>query len=105
MAAIERIENTAMTPEDVLAEAIRAKRTHDTIVLAGAVRDKILPPHVARQIARMIDELETITYFKHHYVRKTGLKRKIKKLVLEIVNEANQLETLDDWLIKGKYSE
>lgn len=31
----------------------------------------------------MVNDLETITYYKHHYVRKTGLKRKIKDLIIQ----------------------
>lgn len=29
----------------------------------------------------LINSLETITYYKHHYVRKTGLKREIKAML------------------------
>lgn len=53
----------------------------------------------------MVDGLETITYYKHHYVRKTGLKREIKKLFLKTLTETEQIQILDDWLIKGKYDE
>ena len=35
-------------------------------------------PALSKAINAKINELETITYHKHHYVRKTGLKRAIK---------------------------
>lgn len=35
-------------------------------------------------VNRTINNLETITYHKHHYVRKTGLKKIVKKLVHEL---------------------
>ena len=34
-----------------------------------------------KRVNQMVNSLETITYYKHHYVRKTGLKRKIKELL------------------------
>ena len=33
------------------------------------------------EVNRMINGVETITYYKHHYVRKTGLKKKIKQQI------------------------
>ena len=40
------------------------------------------------KVNRMVNELETITYYKHHYVRKTGLKKAIKALLAEEVRKA-----------------
>ena len=37
------------------------------------------------KINRLINECETITYYKHHYIRKTGLKKKLKDLLEEIL--------------------
>jgi hypothetical protein len=42
--------------------------------------------NVGGKVNRMVNELETITYYKHHYVRKTGLKKKIKQLIQEELN-------------------
>lgn len=36
-----------------------------------------------RKVNDLVNSLETITYYKHHYVRKTGLKRAIKQLLAE----------------------
>lgn len=47
---------------------------------------EITPKEEARfnkQVNDMVNSLETITYYKHHYVRKTGLKRKIKDLIIQ----------------------
>jgi hypothetical protein len=35
------------------------------------------------KVNKMVNDLETITYYKHHYVRKAGLKKKIKELIKE----------------------
>ena len=40
------------------------------------------------RVKDMVNELETITYYKHHYVRKTGLKKAIKALLAEEVRKA-----------------
>lgn len=40
------------------------------------------------KVNRTVNELETITYYKHHYVRKTGLKKAIKALLAEEVRKA-----------------
>lgn len=34
-----------------------------------------------KRVNQMVNELEVLTYYKHHYVRKRGLKTKIKELV------------------------
>lgn len=47
---------------------------------------EVTPKEEARfnkQVNDMVNSLETITYYKHHYVRKTGLKRKIKDLIIQ----------------------
>lgn len=35
------------------------------------------------KVNAMVNSLETITFHHHHYVRKTGLKKAIKKLISE----------------------
>lgn len=44
-----------------------------------------LKPIERKRINEIINELETITHFKHHYVRKTGLKKAIKETINEIL--------------------
>jgi hypothetical protein len=46
-----------------------------------------VPVSIRREVRDMVDGLETITYYKHHYVRKTGLKREIKKLISKALVE------------------
>lgn len=43
----------------------------------------MIDPKFNKQVNQLINSLETITYYKHHYVRKTGLKKAIKKLYYE----------------------
>lgn len=49
-----------------------------------------LPLELRLKVKELVNNLETITYYKHHYVRKTGLKRAIKQLLLEATDEAVQ---------------
>lgn len=47
---------------------------------------KELTPIENKRINELVNELETITYYKHHYVRKTGLKKTIKETIAEILH-------------------
>lgn len=53
------------------------------------------------KVNRMVNELETITYYKHHYVRKTGLKKAIKALLADEVRKAR----LDELKRNAYYSQ
>ena len=44
-------------------------------------------------IKDMVDSLETITYFKHHYVRKTMLKKILYSLVSKMIEERQNEQT------------
>lgn len=55
---------------------------------------------INKLVNQLVNELETITYYHHHYVRKSGLKKRLKRLL----KDWDLIETADDWLIKGKYS-
>lgn len=47
-----------------------------------------------KKINDLVNSLEIITYYKHHYVRKTGLKKAIKKFI----KEEDILQVVDNWL-------
>jgi hypothetical protein len=40
-----------------------------------------IQPEIRKKINDLVNSAETITYYKHHYIRKTGLKKAIKNLV------------------------
>lgn len=42
---------------------------------------------IAKRVNDTVNEIETITYHKHHYVRKTGLKKIIKDIVAEVLRD------------------
>lgn len=45
-----------------------------------------------KKVNDLVNSVETITYYKHHYIRKTGLKRRIKELLAEYDNHPMQVE-------------
>lgn len=69
--------------------------------------DLATTPAMNKRVNQAINELETITYYKHHYVRKTGLKKAIKELMSEAILESIQnpiqhhIDTIDSHK-KGK---
>lgn len=46
-------------------------------------------------VNRSVNEIETITYHKHHYVRKTGIKKLIKQLLAQQTKDAFRAGQLD----------
>ena len=58
-----------------------------------------LSPKVRGSINRLVNSVETITYHKHHYVRKTGLKTALK-LYLSTPTQALKWSEVLRWLEK-----
>lgn len=54
--------------------------------------DRELAKQLNGEVKHLVNSLETITYYKHHYVRKTGLKKAIKQLINRRV--AKELENI-----------
>lgn len=65
---------------------------------------KDLLPSTGKAVNTMVNSLETITYYKHHYVRKTGLKKAIKQLIQDERKEA-RIEELKKASTQLDYSE
>jgi hypothetical protein len=55
--------------------------------------DSELDALTRKAINEMVNQLETITYHKHHYVRKTGLKKAIKQAIPPLL-EAEKLKAI-----------
>jgi hypothetical protein len=52
--------------------------------------DLVTTPAMNKRVNQAVNKIETITFYKHHYVRKAGLKKVIKELMHEAILEALQ---------------
>jgi len=74
------VESVLLVPTDVSNRKINKAEAKEQILQAmlQEALEILDTPALSKAINAKINELETITYHKHHYVRKTGLKRAIK---------------------------